>query len=186
MVSGHRATRKRHCHPGKLGHSASPVGSFASSSLFPFPSPCPKELLLGYNDMKITLLRTCLLIILFTLLRLLFLLLVSLVFLLLLLLLGDGNLPGPVVHVQPQQLPHVVYGLLAVLEPQLSPLLSLLINSYSFSKTQLQGCIFCWKKVTEGHLLKILCGRYKEGIVEGIRKLLGKLLPTATFLKSAA
>ena len=137
MVSGHRATRKRHCHPGKLGHSASPVGSFASSSLFPFPSPCPKELLLGYNDMKITLLRTCLLIILFTLLRLLFLLLVSLVFLLLLLLLGDGNLPGPVVHVQPQQLPHVVYGLLAVLEPQLSPLLSLLINSYSFSKIQL-------------------------------------------------
>ena len=50
MVSGHRATRKRRCHPGKLGHSASPVGSFASSSLFPFPSPCPKELLLGYNE----------------------------------------------------------------------------------------------------------------------------------------
>ena len=32
----------------------------------------------------------------------------------------------------------------------------------------MQGCIFCWKVVTEGHHLKFLCGRYKEGMVEGI------------------
>ena len=31
-----------------------------------------------------------------------------------------------------------------------------------------QGCIFCWKVVTKGHHLKFWCGRYKEGIVEGI------------------
>ena len=31
-----------------------------------------------------------------------------------------------------------------------------------------QGCIFCWKVVTKGHHLKFLCGRYKEGMVEGI------------------
>ena len=30
-----------------------------------------------------------------------------------------------------------------------------------------QGCIFCWKVVTEGHHLKFLCGRYKEEMVEG-------------------
>ena len=32
----------------------------------------------------------------------------------------------------------------------------------------IQGCIFCWKVVTKGHHLKFLCGRYKEGMVEGI------------------
>ena len=33
---------------------------------------------------------------------------------------------------------------------------------------QHQGCIFCWKVVTKGHHLKFWCGRYKEGMVEGI------------------
>ena len=55
-------------------------------------------------------------------------------------------------------------------DPNQTPAVVLVLTSFVTGSdlTGQQGCIFCWKVVTKGHHLKFLCGRYKEGMVEGI------------------